>query len=75
MLENKTCPFCGSDELELIWPHDHAKREYAHAAQCKKCKAQGPLVSYGPTATIKEIEACKAKAIELWNKRGASDGN
>ena len=72
------CPFCGYDKIDrmdIAWIPDHPKRIWSYAMACPECKAQGPLVSYGVTAIPKEIEACKNKAIELWNKRGASDGN
>ena len=73
MTELKPCPFCGGKDLE-VYASDYFEGYFVN---CIDCNAHGAIaflstyndVDYPPKATDKEIEACKEKAKELWNRR------
>lgn len=62
--EMAPCPFCGTKEQACLRPvRRTAWRQYACAAFCWQCSAQGPR-AIEPTA-----ERARLEALHLWNMR------
>lgn len=66
----KPCPFCGG-----VGKVKAAKKDYVGFiiwCECEKCHAQAggycPDIKHEDSA-IENIEFCKSKAIEAWNRR------
>jgi Lar family restriction alleviation protein len=63
----KSCPFCGSDSIDVYciddgWGNCHyVAEDETWSVECDKCSAEGP---WGKT---------KEEAIELWNGRHLTD--
>jgi len=59
-MDLKPCPFCGSQELEMV--HETGKDRYEelvqiHWVHCKGCTASGPMARFS------------LEAVEEWNRR------
>lgn len=67
--ELKPCPFCGGKAIIKAF---NKKYGFAIWCQCKECCARTdeycPNTDNEDTA-IDNIESCKAKAVEQWNRR------
>lgn len=71
--ELKPCPFCGG---EVVVKAVNKNYGLAIRCQCSKCNAR--TEEYCPDTnkeddTLENIEECKKRAIEAWNRR-ANDG-
>jgi Lar family restriction alleviation protein len=53
------CPFCGSDEAEVVSPYDGQLSDYG-TVKCYKCECNGPLV---------DMVGGYWKPIKAWNTR------
>lgn len=59
--ELEKCPFCGSDEVEVVSPFDGQLSDYG-TVKCYKCECHGPLV---------DMVGGYWKPIKAWNTRAA----
>lgn len=57
----KSCPFCGSEAVELV-PHYMCQDEITAHVECYECEAQ--VYGYGDTEANAKLDA-----IKKWNKR------
>jgi len=53
----KSCPFCGNNNIEFVYPNELHILERAVALRCGECGSMGPL------------ETTKHNAQYKWNKR------
>lgn len=73
--ELKKCPFCGG---EAVIKADSKNYGFIIWCQCKNGNCNARTVGYCPDTnheddTLENIESCKNKAVEAWNRR-ADDG-
>jgi Lar family restriction alleviation protein len=62
MDELKSCPFCGSFDLETK-AVGHNRLFVWYVVECKKCAARGPIYYIG------RLESDDGEAVKLWNIR------
>ena len=72
-VELKPCPFCGGTKLKVdskrTFRHD-GQRHCSVTVRCMKCHTRGPVVGILiPRNQYNEIDLCKIKVAEEWNKR------
>lgn len=65
-MEAISCPFCGSDKLD-IWANDGYSRFTKAYVHCKKCNA------CGPEAMEEKEEDAKEQAVRKWNQLARDD--
>ena len=70
-IELKPCPFCGSDNLELV--HGDGDERVAESAwvDCDSCKAEGPFKLVYPL----DADQSARLAVDAWNTRTVGTHN
>jgi len=71
-IELLDCPFCGGQAESALYTHN--KISNGVAVRCSSCGGSTERLIYKHdnvknAEVIRRMEACKVKAVELWNKR------
>lgn len=63
----KDCPFCGSEDLEILYREFNSDGELVFCVSCYECGVEGPAYYGEPKAD--DPDTFYSGAAELWNDR------